>query len=208
MVSGRGFTNQQAILVLLICFPLGLIALGIVVMILQRPAPQMAQQQPQTPLPQAPRPRQQPSDRSTTIQPLPSQKQHTAKQTGLTQLQAREIVERWLTVKSQIFAPPFNKQLADQVVANGPLWTDLTKTNGSIQWLKNNNSYYTYKTIKVNGVVQFQPSPSMPSILVSVTEDSTLHSPKGNAPSSSTNNWLYTLKKENGRWKIWDYSKK
>ena len=101
-----------------------------------------------------------------------------------------------------------NKQLADQVVANGPLWTDLTKTNGSIQWLKNNNSYYTYKTIKVNGVVQFQPSPSMPSILVSVTEDSTLHSPKGNAPSSSTNNWLYTLKKENGRWKIWDYSKK
>ncbi len=203
MIGSRGFTNQQALLVLLICFPLGLIAVGIVVVLLQRPASQMAQQQPQA----AP-PRQQPLDRSTTIQPLPTPKQTASQHTGLTQLQAREIVEEWLTVKSQIFAPPFNKQLDDQVVANGPLWTDLTKTNGSIQWLKNNNSYYTYKTIKVNGVVQFQPSPSMPSILVSVTEDSTLHSPKGNASSSSTNNWLYTLKKENGRWKIWDYSKK
>ena len=51
------------------------------------------------------------------------------------------------------------------------------------------------------------PSPSMPSIVVSVTEDSVLHSPNGNKASTTTNNWLYTLKEEGGSWKIWDYRK-
>ena len=110
-------------------------------------------------------------------------------------------------MKSQIFAPPFNTDLADQVVAAGPLWTDLTKPDGSIQWLKNNNSRYSYSIIRVNRVIRFIPSIAMPSIVVSVTEDSTLHSPKGSEKSSSTNDWLYTLKEETGRWKIWDYRK-
>lgn len=210
--SSRGFTNQQALLVLLICFPVGLIALGVVVILLQGPTPRMAQSQ-QTPS------QEQPSDRSTTIQPLPSAKppadqqsdvqsgQQSGQQSGLNQLEARAIVEQWLTVKSQIFAPPFNVDLADQVVADGPLWTDITKTDGSIQWLRNNNSYYSYTTIKVNEVISFLPSPSMPSIVVSVTEASILHSPNGNKASSNTNNWLYTLREEGGRWKIWDYRK-
>ena len=38
--SSRGFSNQQALLVLLICFPVGLIGLGLVVILLQRPAAQ------------------------------------------------------------------------------------------------------------------------------------------------------------------------
>ncbi len=210
--SSRGFTNQQALLVLLIAFPVGLIALGVLVILIQRPASRIEQSQ-QTPS------QSQPLDPSTTIQPLPSAKppaiqpsdhlpdQLSDQQSGLNQLEARAIVEEWLTVKSQIFAPPFNTSLADQVVAAGPLWTDLTKTDGSIEWLKNNNSYYSYKAIKVNQVVRFLPSPSMPSIVVSVSEDSILHSPKGNNSSSSTNDWLYTLKEEDGRWKIWDYRK-
>jgi hypothetical protein len=148
-----------------------------------------------------------PSDSSTTIQPLPSANPAAAEQSGLNEIEARAIVEQWLSVKSQIFAPPFNTDLADKVVASGPLWTDLTKTDGSIEWLKNNNSYYSYTTIKVNRVIRFLPSSSMPSIVVSVTEDSILHSPNGNDASSNTNNWLYTLKEESGRWKIWDYRK-
>jgi len=126
---------------------------------------------------------------------------------GITQAHARAIVEQWLTVKSQIFAPPFDTQLADQVVASGPLWRDLTKENGSIQWLKLNNSYYTYQVIRVNRVIRYMPSPDIPSIVVSVTETSVLNSPKGAETSSNTNDWIYSLKKENGRWKIWDYRK-
>lgn len=201
--GAQGFSNQQALLVLLLIFPIGLVGLGLVVLLLQR---QGTVTTAQAPAPQAVE-RPDSSDRSTTIQPLPTQKQPAAQPSGLTQEQARAIVEQWLTVKSQIFAPPFNTDLADQVVAAGPLWTDLTKPDGSIQWLKNNNSYYSYSTIKVNRVIRYMPSPSMPSIVVSVTEVSVLHSPKGSETSSSTKDWLYTLKEESGRWKIWDYRK-
>ncbi len=196
----RGFSNQQALLALLICFPIGLIGLGLVVILLQRPGSQIAQPQ------QPPTERSSP-DNGTTIQPLPGFQPPVAQQLGINELEARAIVERWLTVKSQIFAPPFDTNLADQVVASGPLWTDITKTGGSIDWLKTNSSYYSYSTIKVNQVISFIPSPSLPSIVVSVAEDSLLHSPKGNKASSSTRNWIYTLKEEGGTWKVWDYRK-
>ncbi len=127
---------------------------------------------------------------------------------GLSQQQAKQIVEKWLNVKSEIFAPPFNRDLADQVVAYGPLWSDLTKPDGSIQWLIKNNSYYTYSMIRINRVIEYQPSPSTPSITVSVTETSNLHSPRGTETKTNTANWLYTLKKESGSWKILDYRKK
>ena len=195
-----GFTNQQALLVLLICFPVGLIGVGVLVVLLQRPSPPVVQ------APQAEAKRER-IDPSTTIQPLPRSSQTFAQPTGLSEQQARSVVEQWLTVKSQIFAPPFNTDLADQVVASGPLWTDLTKDNGSINWLKKEDSYYTYDVIRVNRVLRYLPSETMPSIVVSVTENSVLHSPNGNEKSSSTNNWIYTLQEENGRWKIWDYRK-
>ena len=201
--GSHGFSNQQALLLLLVIIPIGFVAVGLVVLLIQRqttesPAPAIA--------PPASERVNEP-ERSTTIQPLQTQKQPASQSLGLTQQQARAIVEKWLTVKSQIFAPPFNTELADQVVAEGPLWTDLTKPDGSIQWLKTNNSYYTYSTIKVNRVIRYVPSASMPSIVVSVTEVSTLNSPKGNETSTNTKNWNYTLKKESGRWKIWDYRK-
>lgn len=200
----RGFSNSQALLLLLLVFPIGLVGLGLVVLLIQR---QLAV----TPQASTPPPAQtatpSPEDRPTTIQPLPTGKQASTEQAGLSQQEARAIVEEWLSVKSQIFAPPFNTELADQVVASGPLWTDLTKPDGSIQWLRNNNSYYSYSTIRVNRVISYLPSPSMPSIVVSVTEVSTLHSPKGNKTSTNTKDWIYTLKEEGGRWKIWDYRK-
>jgi len=195
--SSGGFSNQQAFLVLLICFPVGLIGLGLVVILLQRPATQMAQPQQPSSQPLVPQPPSKPLPGPSPAF-LPS---------SLNELQARAIVEEWLSVKPQIFASPFNTDLADQVVAAGPLWTDLTKTDGSIEWLKKNNSYYSYTSIKIDEVTRFLPSPSMPSIVVSVSENSVLHSPRGNKASSTTNNWLYTLKEEGGRWKIWDYRK-
>lgn len=125
----------------------------------------------------------------------------------MNEARARAVVEQWLSVKAQIFAPPYDTNVADRIVAEGPLWSDLTKTNGSIDWLKSNNSYYSYNTSRVNNVIRFTPSQTMPSLLVSVTEDSVLHSPNGSDPSVSTKNYLYTLKEENGVWKVWDYRK-
>ncbi len=203
-----GFSNQQALLVLLICFPIGLIFLGLVVLVLQKPVPQAAApSQPAPATPARPEPAQEPQQESESTEIQPRKPVPQAPISGLSETEARAVVEQWLTVKSQIFAPPFDTGLADQVVANGPLWRDLTKTDGSIQWLRNNNSYYTYDRIRVDRVIRFIPSPAMPSIVVRVTENSILNSPKGQERSANTNDWLYTLKKEGGQWKIWDYRK-
>ena len=194
-----GFTNQQALLVLIICFPLGLIAIGFLVILLQRPATQLPESANSSP------------NSGTLIPSLPAgklpSKDLSTNQGELSEMQARSIVEKWLSLKSQIFAPPYDTKIADTVVAEGPLWTDLTKPDGSIEWLKSNNSYYSYTSIRVNSVISYIPSDTMPSIVVSVTENSVLHSSAGSEPSLSTNNWNYTLRKENGDWKIWDYRK-
>ena len=193
-----GFTNQQALLVLLICFPLGLIAIGFLVILLQRPSTQLSA----NPIPVP--------ENKTFIPSLPGKLPNSnapENQNGLSEIQARSIVEKWLSVKSQIFAPPYDTKLADSIVAEGPLWTDLTKPDGSIQWLKNNNSYYSYNSIKVNSVISYVPSDVMPTIVVSITENSVLHSSSGSEPSIGTNNWNYTLRQESGNWKIWDYRK-
>lgn len=202
-MKNAGFSNLQALILLLICFPLGVIAIGLTVVLIQRQGEKntTSVQQPAQERPFQP-------NNSTQINPLPSDPVSPQSQdSDLSEIQARAIVEEWLSIKRRIFAPPFDTVLADQVVADGPLWTDLTKADGSIAWLKNNNSHYSYSSITVNRVVQYLPSPSMPSIVVSVTESSTLHSPRGSESSSSTRDWNYTLKKDGGRWKIWDYSK-
>ena len=72
--------------------------------------------------------------------------------------------------------------------------------------MANNNSYHL-RRIRVDRVIRFIPSPAMPSIVVRVTENSILNSPNGQERSANTNDWLYTLKKEGGQWKIWDYRK-
>jgi len=191
-----GFTNQQAIFVLLLFFPIGLIGIGLVVMLLRRGPVQLP---PQAAAPSAPQ--------AAAPIPISPSSPATPSISGLNEAQARSVVEQWLAVKSQIFAPPFDTNVADRIVADGPLWTDLTKTNGSIDWLKTNNSYYTFNSVRVNNVIRFTPSPTMPSLLVSISEDLVLHSPNGSEPTVSTNNYLYTLKQEGGVWKVWDYRK-
>lgn len=190
-----GFTNQQAIFVLLLFFPVGLIGLGLVVMLLRRPSVPIAQ--PPTSAPAQPAPTAAPPTFTPCIpaglrverSPCPRCRRAVA-------------VRQGADLRS-----PYDTNVADRIVAEGPLWSDLTKTNGSIDWLKSNNSYYSYNTSRVNNVIRFTPSQTMPSLLVSVTEDSVLHSPNGSDPSVSTKNYLYTLKEENGVWKVWDYRK-
>ena len=126
----------------------------------------------------------------------------------ISEAQAKSIVLKWLNSKSQIFAPPFNLNLASEIISKGPLWTDLTRPNGSIDWLKKYNRYYTYPTIRLNKVISFKASTTMPSIVVSIREISILHTPNGKKTSNDNYTWIYTLKKENSFWKIWDYKRK
>lgn len=126
---------------------------------------------------------------------------------GLDEAQARAVLEEWLRVKANVFAPPFDEALLDTVVAAGPLWQDITKQGGSISWLKENNRYYTYPRIQVTSVMAFTPSPEYPTLIATISEDQVLHGPGGNQPKSSNDRYLYTFARENGRWKIYDYKK-
>ncbi len=126
---------------------------------------------------------------------------------GFDETQARTVLGEWLRVKSNVFAPPFDEALLDSVVSAGPLWQDITKQGGSISWLKDNNRYYTYNKIEVVSVANFTPDLERPSIIATIAEDRVLHGPNGNEPGKSTDRYLYTFVKENGRWKIYDYKK-
>lgn len=126
---------------------------------------------------------------------------------GLDEAQARAVIEEWLRVKANVFAPPFDQAQLDAVVSAGPLWSDITKDGGSISWLREHNSYYTYPRIAVTEVSGFTPAAEHPTLIATIAEEQILHGPNGEQPKSSNDRYLYTFAKENGRWKIYDYKK-
>lgn len=126
---------------------------------------------------------------------------------ALTEEQALSIIKGWLMSKRKVFAPPFISQAADSYVANGPLWKDITKQGGSIDWLKTNNSHYSYAASTINNTIDFTGDASKPSIIVSVTQDMAFHDSKGIKRTNATDSYRYTFRQERGSWKIWDYKK-
>ena len=131
----------------------------------------------------------------------------TANFSQLTQEKAVEIVNQWLQAKSAIFASPYDKQLAQKYLA-GPLYEDITKPNGAIDWLQNNNYYYVYENGEVRQVWAFSTSGNRPQLKVSIYEERKLYTPRGvdNTQSgASTANYTYSFARDNGVWKIYDY---
>ena len=127
----------------------------------------------------------------------------------LTQTEAQTLVQRWLDSKSVVFGPPFNRNLVGQLTT-GILYEDITKTNGSIDWLKNNGSRYVYSDSSIEDVWSYDSSnPDKPSMKVSIYEDRVLIKNNGRRDPSqsgaSTNNFTYFFVKDDGVWKISDY---
>lgn len=192
--SSQGGASQVALLVFVVGLPalLVVVAIGTLVMFRSR-------------LAQSPPPAITPALPSFTPPVAPPTAAPTSD--GLDEAQARAVVEEWLRVKANVFAPPFDQAQLDAVVSAGPLWTDITRDGGSISWLRDNNRYYTYPRIEVTAVTAFTPSPERPSLIATVSEDQILHGPDGNQAKSSNDRYLYTFAKEDGRWKIYDYKK-
>jgi hypothetical protein len=147
------------------------------------------------------------------VQPTPTNTvppvQSNSTGSSLTQDQAVGIVQGWLNSKGQIFGRPFNRQLARQFTT-GSLYYDIAeKPNGSIDWLRNNNSYYTYSLSRVDNVWAFDNSGSNPTLKVKITEDRTLYSASGNIDydksGRKTANYVYYFSRDNNGWKINDY---
>ncbi|MEO0770009.1 MAG: ARC6/PARC6 family protein [Cyanobacteria bacterium J06649_4] len=127
----------------------------------------------------------------------------------ITQAQAETAIKKWLDAKSDIFGPPFSRNLVGQLTT-GPLYEDITKPNGSIDWLRDNGSRYVYSDSSIEEVWSFDTSnPSRPSAKVSIYEDRVLIKRNGRRDptqsGASTDNFTYYFEKEDGVWKIYDY---
>ena len=180
LIRAGGFSNQTALILIAVCYPLGLVFTALVI---------SAGSQNQ-------------GNWSPPSLTIPST------QNQITEREATAVIREWWDVRPRVFASPYDASAANSAVASGPLWTDLTKTDGPVAWLRNNNQYYTYQRTTIQRVIStdFQQV-DRPSIVVSVSTQDTLHGPGINKPSSSVGTYKYTFARESGRWKIWNYEK-
>ena len=157
-----------------------------------------------------PQPTQTPSQRSTSSnRSTPRPTPRPTSSSDLTRSQAISLVESWLNGKSEIFAHPFDQSLVRRYTyTDGPLYHDITKPGGSIDWLRSNNSYYDYDDTTITEIISFSGSGSRPELVVTIYEETTLNTPTGVDYSSSavgSRRYSYSFVKENGSWKIFDY---
>jgi hypothetical protein len=179
-LNRRGFSNQTALILIAIGYPLGLAGLAIIYSGVSQNTGSLST--------------------ASQVRVVPQEQ--------ITEQTARSVIEEWWGVRSRVFASPYDAAAASESVAAGPLWTDLNKENGPVAWLKNNNQYYTYQSTTIERVVSFDPQQAdKPSIIVTVNSRETLNGPGIYKPSTNTSNFKYTFAKESGRWKIWNHEK-
>jgi hypothetical protein len=128
---------------------------------------------------------------------------------SLTQDEALELVKRWQQAKRRIFASPFDGSLGAELLTEKAYAKNVTNYDSSMNWLRNNNAYYTYGLQEVNSVVNFNPSGNTATIEVITSEERTLclngrPSKDGNT-GYSRSQVRYYLQLDQGRWKIQDY---
>ncbi len=127
----------------------------------------------------------------------------------ISQEQALELIQKWYAAKPRIFAPPFDRDLINQL-ATGKLYTYTTKADGPVAWLEENDAYYKYNISEVKQIINFSNSGRRPYITVRVFEERYLYGRNGidrESSGSFTSNFIYVFQKENGIWKIFDYKK-
>jgi len=133
-------------------------------------------------------------------------------ETPISETEAVEVIQNWLSSKSRIFAPPFDESLLSRyIVSTSETYRENQLNGGSMGWLMENNHYYKYDISRVEEVLEFpiNPGSDRVSIRVKVAESLTLYNQFGNVvpgrSGDNTNAYRYDLVEENGYWKIYDY---
>ncbi|MBW4630879.1 MAG: DUF4101 domain-containing protein [Iphinoe sp. HA4291-MV1] len=145
----------------------------------------------------------------TTSFSIPSTTDGTAQSTpstSISQQEAVNLVNAWLQAKRQMFAPPYNRQIAAEITT-GKQYNDAAGSNGTIDWLQNNNAYYQYGVQKIEGVDEFVSNNNQAAIRVRVTEQRRLLKDGKIDREQSDFNTItvfYYLQFVNGSWKIAD----
>ena len=127
----------------------------------------------------------------------------------ISQEQALELVQKWYAAKPRIFAPPFDRDLLNEL-ATGKLYQKVGGEEGAIDWLQKYNRYYTYNKSAITNIMGFSNSGSRPYIKVRVVEELYLQGEKGIDKTNSGEyqiDYIYFFAKDNGTWKIYNNEK-
>ena len=129
----------------------------------------------------------------------------------LSQQQAVALLKKWHRAKRKIFAPPYNLNLASEILAAKAY----SQKQGSVKWLRNNNNFYTFQTQSVENISNFKLYGNTAILEATISEQRTLcyKNRKGQIKISNDNNTVfdrsldrYYLESEKGKWKIADYN--
>lgn len=128
---------------------------------------------------------------------------------SISEQDAVNIIQNWFKAKREIFAPPYNRELAAELTTD-TLYHDIIKPDGSIDWLVSKNAYYTFGVQKVEPTGTFVLSGDSATVEVKVTEELTLYI-NGRIDDTQTGFEKrlvrYSLRFADGRWKIVDYKR-
>jgi len=139
------------------------------------------------------------SPKVPSTQPSPSTSESDSPQ--LSRQEADELIESWLQAKRRIFAPPFSRQLLDQLTTG----ERYRGNSGTIGWLQRNNGYYDYGVQKVESIERIVKNGKEATVRFNYTEDRTLYLNGQVVPKETdfkTRTVIYNLRFEEGRWKI------
>lgn len=87
---------------------------------------------------------------------------------------ATQFLEKWLNAKKTIFAPPYDLNQID-IMTTGKLKADLLSSNGSLQWLIDNNAYYRYNIQRINKIVSLTIKENKATLVADIYEEGTLY---------------------------------
>ena len=135
-------------------------------------------------------------ENSDLILPPPGEEQSISRQ------QAVNLIQRYLEAKKQMFAPPYNRQVAYQL-GTDKFYKDAV---GTIDWLQSTGSYYQYGIQKIESIENFSIEGNTATFKVKITEDYTLYNQKGIIDGENSNfktlTVVYNIKLVDGTWKI------
>ena len=146
-----------------------------------------------------------PSATPSPADPVQSYTPPTPSTPSITQEEAIDLINRWLEAKREMFAPPYNYALVEQLTTG----SRYSKTIGSIQWLKENNGYYSYNQPSVSSRGNVNLVGNTASIAVNVTEDYTCYingriDKDHTTYGPETSAYRFILRWDSNSWKIAD----
>lgn len=131
---------------------------------------------------------------------------------SITAEKAVNIIQKWQEAKRQIFAPPYNRYKGEKLLTGKAYGDNIRKPDGSgssVDWLENNEAYYTYQLQKIDEITNFQDFGGSALIDIVTREKRTLCI--DGQPSHDDNTAYdkrlvrYNLQYIEGQWKISSY---